>query len=284
VNTTRIALFALATFALPNAPRAEEMTTNQPPRFEYSSYDEGYRVRVGNSADVTLEAKDPENDPVTFRVTGAPQGMVSMSGGKGILLLHWKPRKGDLGPHEVFITATDSHGGVAEKSITILVEDDWRSYFMPGASYVTQTPVDRATWGVFQGVSAQILLASWIHRNENRGPSHGRVYLDMDLLRSSNPGTNAAFDFAMGFDLSIERNPVRHFLLPYFGMKSGAFIHRDLDRGSVWHVTPLAGAYLYADKNFFLTASAGYVLPISAARFDELRGFRGSIGANFSLW
>ena len=78
--------------------------------------------------------------------------------------------------------------------------------------------------------------------------------------------------------------PIIAALIGGFGMKTGAFIHRDLDRGSVWHVTPLAGAYLYADKNFFLTASAGYVLPVSAARFDELRGFRGSIGANFSLW
>jgi hypothetical protein len=41
---------------------------------------------------------------------------------------------------------------------------------------------------------------------------------------------------------------------------------------------------VWADKNCFITASAGYVLPISAARFDELRGLRATLGANFSLW
>ena len=103
-------------------------------------------------------------------------------------------------------------------------------------------------------------------------------------LRSSRAGTGAAFDLAAGFDLSIERNPTRHFLLPYFGLKTGAFTQRDLNRGSVWHLTPLAGAYLWADKNVFVFASAGYFLPVSASQFDELRGMRVSIGANFSLW
>jgi hypothetical protein len=283
VNTTRIALFAVTALLLPKAARAEEMTTNQAPRFGYSS-DEDRRVKFGDVVEMTVDAQDPENDPITFHVTGLPAGMFTRSAGKGALAIRWKPRREDVGSHEIVITASDNHGGVSEKSITFLVEDEWQSFFMPGVSYVVQSPAARGDWGVLQGASAEILLGSWIHRNDNRGPSHGRVYLDMDLMRSSRPGTASAFDLALGFDLSIERNPVRHWLLPYFGMKTGTFIQRDLDRGSVWHVTPVAGAYLWADKNTFITASAGYFLPISAAQFDELRGVRATLGANFSLW
>ncbi len=283
MNTTRIALFAAAVLLPATRARAEEMTTNQPPHFSYAS-DEDHRVKLGDVVEMTIDAQDPENDPVAFHITGLPAGMFTRSAGKGALSIRWRPRKEDVGSHEIVITASDNHGGVSEKSITFLVEDEWQSFFMPGVSYVVQSPVGRSDWGVLQGASAEILLGSWIHRNDNRGPSHGRVYLDMDVMRSSRPGTSAAFDLALGFDLSIERNPVRHWLLPYFGMKTGTFIHRDLDKGSVFQVTPLAGAYLWADKNTFVTASAGYVLPISAAQFDELRGVRATLGANFSLW
>lgn len=283
MNTTRVTVFAALAVLAPATARAEELTKNHPPRFG-QDYDDARRIKVGSTSEVVLQALDPENDPVTFHVAGLPRGMFTRSAGDGLLAIRWRPRKEDVGSHDLVVTATDSHGNASDQSISFLVEDEWQSFFMPGVSYVVHSPVDRATWGVFQGVSAEILLAAWIRRNENRGPSHGRVYLDMDLLRSSRPGTPAAFDLAVGFDLSIERNPVRHWLLPYFGMKTGAFIQRDLTDGSVWHATPTAGAYLWADKNLLITASAGYMLPISAARFDELRGVRAMLGANFSLW
>ncbi|MBI2390186.1 MAG: hypothetical protein HYV09_11410 [Deltaproteobacteria bacterium] len=275
---------ALFTALFVPAARADATTkVNQPPRFSYDS-DERHHVHVGDTFETTLDVNDPDDDPITFSVTGLPAGATSSISSKTTLRLRWKPTKWDVGPHDIVVQASDGKGGNVSKSLHLTVEDNWRSYFMPGASYSTLLPVGRGTWGTFQGVSAEILIASWIHRNENRGPSHGRVYLDMDVLRSTRAQTSAAFDLSGGFDLSIERNPIRHWMLPFFGMKTGAFIQKDLEKGSVWHVTPLAGAYLWADKNLFLVASAGYMMPISARHFDELRGLRVNVGLNFSLW
>ena len=259
------------------------MIDNEPPRFAYE-YEEVRHITAGEVVDVSLSATDPENDAITFTVAGLPQGASSKSGGKGVVVIRWMTTKSESGTYEITVTATDAKGASATKTIRVVIEDKWESYFMPGLQYSMLSPANRATWGTFHGVSAEILFASWIHRNENRGPSHGRVYLDMDLLRSTKSDKSAAFDLNFGFDLSIERNPYRKFLLPYFGLKTGAFIQKDLEKGSVWHLTPLLGVYLYADKNLFINASAGYFLPISAERFDDLRGLRATVGANFSLW
>lgn len=259
------------------------MIDNEPPRFQ-DEYEDVRHLAAGEVLDMSLSATDPENDPITFTVAGLPGGASTKSGGKGVVVIRWPTTRGEFGSYDITVTATDAKGATAVKTVRVMIEEKWESFFMPGLQYSMLAPADRAQWGTFHGVSAEILFASWIHRNENRGPSHGRVYLDMDILRSTKTDRGAAFDLSFGFDLSIERNPYRKFLLPYFGLKLGAFIQKDLDRGSVAHLTPLLGLYLYADKNLFITASAGYFLPISAARFDDLRGIRATVGANFSLW
>jgi len=274
-------LVALPAMAVePTPPPAE----NSPPKFG-SDYEDVRRIKAGEMVDITLDAQDPDNDPISFTCRGLPPGARARAVGKTSLVIVWRTQKSDHGTFEVECDASDGKA-VSTKYLRLEIQDDWQSYFMPGASFSMLQPVDKAAWGTFTGVSTEILVASWIHRNENRGPSHGRVYLDMDILRSTRSGTASAFDLAMGFDLSLERNPSRHWLLPFFGMKTGAFIQKDLDEGksSVWHLTPLAGAYLWADKNLFITASAGYMLPVSAARFDDLRGLRANVGLNFSLW
>ncbi len=256
---------------------------NEPPHFAYE-YEDHVEVRSGELLQHTIEATDPNNDPITFTLSGLPPGATTKSAGSGRVLILWRTRKSDAGSYDITVVASDGRGGTTTKTVHVVVEEKWDSYFMPGLQYSMLAPASRATWGTFHGVSAEILFASWIHRNENRGPSHGRVYLDMDVLRSSRTERPAAFDLSLGFDLSIERNPYRQFLLPYFGVKTGAFIHKDLDKGSVWHLTPQLGVYLWADKNLFVTGSVGYFLPISASRFDELRGVRATVGLNFSLW
>jgi hypothetical protein len=256
---------------------------NEPPHFVYELEDDR-QIRSGELFEHTIEALDPDNDPITFTVSGLPPGATSRSGGKGRVIIYWRTSKSDSGTYDFVVTASDGKGGTAQKTVHLVIEERWDSYFMPGLQYSMLSPTNRAMWGTFHGVSAEILFASWIHRNDNRGPSHGRVYLDMDVLRSTKPDTPAAFDLAFGFDLSIERNPYRQFLIPYFGLKTGAFIQKDLEKGSVWHLTPLLGVYLWSDKNLFVTGSVGYFLPVSAARFDELRGLRATVGLNFSLW
>jgi hypothetical protein len=259
------------------------MIDNEPPRFTQESEEVRY-VTAGDVLDVAVSAIDQEGDPITFTISGLPEGASSRSGGKGVVIIRWATPKHATGVYEIVVKATDSKGASAEKVVRVTVEEKWDSYFMPGLQYTMLNPAARSTWGTFHGVSAEILFASWIHRNENRGPSHGRVYLDMDVLRSTNSERAGAFDLNFGFDLSIERNPYRQFLIPYFGLKTGAFIQKDLPKGSLWQLTPLLGIYLYADKNLFVNASCGYFLPVSAAAFDELRGLRATVGLNFSLW
>lgn len=276
----RIVFFAPLLLVAAPAAAAE---TNTAPKFSYD-YEDIRKVRAGDLLTITLDASDADNDPITFSCRGLPPKAHTRVD-KTAITIEWMTGKNDHGTWDVECDASDGKA-TTTKYVRIELEDDWKSFFMPGASFSMLQPVDKGAWGTFSGVSTEILIASWIHRNENRGPSHGRVYLDMDILRSSRAGTASAFDLAMGFDLSLERNPTRHFLLPFFGMKTGTFIQKDLEEGrsTVWHLTPLAGAYLWADKNLFITASAGYMLPVSAARFEDLRGLRANVGLNFSLW
>jgi hypothetical protein len=44
------------------------------------------------------------------------------------------------------------------------------------------------------------------------------------------------------------------------------------------------GLHLYSSPNVFVNATGGYVLPIDAQRFDDLRGWRAKLGIDFSLW
>lgn len=278
----RVAIFAPILFLAAPASAAEQV--NQPPKWSYD-YDDTQRVKAGELLTVRLDASDPNDDPLTFQCRNLPPKARARVDGKTSIEILWKTQKSDHGTWDVECEVSDGKA-TTTKYVHISIDDDWQSYFMPGASFSMLQPVDRVAWGTFSGVSTEILLASWIHRNENRGPSHGRVYADMDILKSSRSGTASAFDLAMGFDLSLERNPSRKFLLPYFGLKTGAFMQKNLEEGrsTVWHLTPLAGAYLWADQNLFITASAGYMLPVSAARFEDLRGLRANVGLNFSLW
>jgi len=279
--------FALLLFASnANASPQTQPSGNHPPEW-VSDYSDERNVRVGESIDIQIGVRDEDKDAITFDATGMPEGMkLTLENGtsdRPIAVLRWRPKNGDVGSHEITITASDGKASIA-KTVKISVEDNWQSYLMPGLQYSMYVPTDRAALGVFQGAGAEILFASWIHRNENRGPSHGRVYLDMDVLKSNRSELGAMFDLSLGFDLSIERNPVRRFLLPYFGLKVGGLIQKEAPKGGFMQITPLLGLYVYADRNIFINASCGYLLPVNGEAFDAMRGLRGTLGANFSLW
>jgi hypothetical protein len=144
---------------------------------------------------------------------------------------------------------------------------------------------------VFMGARIEILPAAWIHLNEKRGPSHGRVYLSFDILTSTKVGDAAppfkgpvhdAFLPAIGFDLSLERNPARRWLIPFFGMEGGAFFQ--LNTGTIAFLEPLGGVHLFASQNVYLNLVGGYFLPLSSEVFDDSRGVRGRLTFDFSLW
>src|SRR6185312_14385186 len=122
---------------------------------------------------------------------------------------------------------------------------------------------------------------SWVHRNENHGPSHVRIYVDLDLLAPVNSTLRGnLYSYTLGCDLSIERNPKRRFLIPYYGVEAGGLYQAQY--GQVLQVVPFAGVHLWESRNIWVNASAGYLLP--GRELDALGGFRGKLGMDFSLW
>jgi Ca2+-binding RTX toxin-like protein len=69
----------------------------------------------------TLNASDPDGDPVTFSITNDPDGMFALSGNK--LVLAKKPDYETKTSHDVTVTATDPFGGSASTTMTIAVLD-----------------------------------------------------------------------------------------------------------------------------------------------------------------
>jgi hypothetical protein len=187
--------------------------------------------------------------------------------------LTWKPGLKELGEHR--ITFLVRHENIIDSlTINFTVVEQWESSWLPGISYSYYRPNDKV--GSLSGPSVEYLFFSWIHRNENRGPSHGRVYLKMDLLS----GSDECFFYGIGVNLSIERNAQRNFLIPYYGFEFGGFYNKDIK--NTIYLSPLAGFWLYSSQNFFVNLSAQYVFPTSA--FEDFKGLKGNLGFNFSLW
>jgi hypothetical protein len=258
---------------------------NHSPKLEVYEHTQ---VRVGEETTVSVSAYDEDKDDVVrLSLEGLPAGAFVETKDEGTshpsLTIRWKPKDNQVGTTEIVATASDGKSR-SSRTASVTVVDEWTSHLMPGLQYTMWAPSTYKDLGVFQGVSGEILVASWIHRNENRGPSHGRVYLDMDVMKSSDKTRPAAFDLAVGFDLSIERNPTRKFLLPYFGLKVGGMLQQDLPKGGFMQLTPYLGTYLYADRNLFVHATVGYLLPVQGEAFDAARGIRANAGFDFSLW
>lgn len=278
-------LLPAAAFAAEPAHDKQLPPQNSPPRWSSGS-DYPYTVRVGETVEVMVGAEDADKDPITFKVSTslACTTNAESQGSTAFLRLKCKGRGTDVGENEIHVDASDGTHTI-QKTVQVNVVDESEAYFLPGAAYSLLDPRLRSRYGTFQGFDLQIVFASWIHRNDKYGPSHGRVYLDMSVLRSSREEVGGALDFAFGFDLSLERNPQRRFFLPYFGLRTGAFVSNALgDRGALAHVTPLAGVHVYADRSIYLGAWAGYFMPLSGAHFDDLGGLRLQAGASFTLW
>jgi len=177
-----------------------------------------------------------------------------------------------------------AEGKLAPESRPSPKEEDWESYMMPGAGGTLVFPSGRETWGLVGGPVFQVLVASWIHSNDNYGPSHVRLFVDFAVVGSSAPGLTLGMLTNVGADLSIERNPARSFLVPFYGLQAGAFIHRNLEGGAIGLVTPNVGVHIFSKRNIWLSTSIGYQLPLSGRYFDELRGMKLALTFNFSMW
>ena len=263
--------------AEPATIAAARRRPNQPPKLsEKGVRHERLPTRPEEGLRVQLYANDPDGDPLTFSVTGLPDGATLEQPDRenSSATIVWPSPV--AGTFVVSVAVSDGKAQDTAK-IKVIVEEEWSSGFLPGAGYTAYAPQG----GDFaQGPRLEIVFFSWIHRNDNRGPSHGRLALDLDLLFPAKG--KSVFAPALAFDLSFERNPQRRFLIPTFGLASGAIL--PTGRSGAASVTPTLGLHLYASPNVFVHAEGGYVLPLRPTVFDEYRGARGALVVDFTMW
>jgi hypothetical protein len=191
---------------------------------------------------------------------------------------------------EYHLTATVGDGMAQTKSaIDIQVveslriersKNEWSSFLLPGVGYSAYIPRENARSAAYHGVALEILIGSWIHRNNNRGPSHGRVYVQAELLQSTSTSVPLLFTYALGFSLSLERNPRREWLLPVYGLDVGGMISDAI--GGHFQASPFAGLHVYSSPNVFVNLRGGYRLVPDA--IERLGGWHLGGTADFSVW
>lgn len=257
------------------------VTENRAPIFQGSQRN----ALVGQPMQLSLAAVDPDGDPLTYTVT---ELWPNATFDPNTATLTFLPGEDDQGKHVLRVTASDGALS-ASQQFTIDVQpppqamrarQEWSSFLLPGLGYSLYSPRERKVWGDFHGVSLELLLAAWIHRNDNRGPSHGRVYVNAEVLSSTHHGVSLLFSYAAGFSLSLERNPQRTWLVPNYGVDLGGIIHDGI--GGHLQTTPYLGLHIYSNPNVFVGGRFGYrLVPSDLERYG---GWHASLGADFSVW
>jgi len=287
----RLALLLL--LAAARATAAE----NAAPYFQGEDPESSRSANVDELFSETFQVVDPDGDEVKVTAEGLPEGAklrvrdsrVFWESDEGppkeskararAVVLTWRPTRAQRGNHVVALVASD--GKASERiEITLKAQEEWESFFLPGVQYVGYFPAASDRIGRFHGAAFELVIGSWVHQTDARGPSHGRVYVDLALLDSDRAGAERAFSYVVGLDLSVERNPWRRWLIPIFGLEAGGFHQREA--GSFFMTTPFVGAHLYAARNLFVTVTGGYVF--SGRDIDELGGWRVRAGVNAVLW
>ena len=242
------------------------------------------RARAGEPVHVALRALQEDGEPLDYTVSGLPRAAIFQvrAGPHGSASLDWSPGEEDVGVHDVLVVAR-AGGAQSAQTVTVSVEDDWTAYFVPGAHFSTFLPNDSDRWGAFVGVSIEFEAAAWIHRNEQPGPSHGRLHLNLDVLASTRAEVSTSLHVSGGVDLTFESNPARRFLLPLYGLEAGLMFNRQ-QLATLAQITPMAGLHLWAERGLFATATAGYLMPLNDQEFDALRGVRGRLGIAGAFW
>lgn len=260
-----------------------EVTDNRPPYFRVQKR----HVEAGSSVStISFAAEDPDHDPLVYTIQGAPPGS-QFDSSTGVLTLS-RLADDDVGTRRVTATVSDGAVRVTQVLSFEIVEPEsrrsyrtnWESYLMPGVGYSVYAPSDRDTFGTFQGVSLELLIGTWIHRNENRGPSHGRVYVNAEIFDSSDSDVANLFAYSFGFSLSFERNPQRKWLIPVYGLELGQVFHETFD--SRFQATPYFGFHVFSDPNLFVSARGGYRMVPSD--MEHVGGLHAGANLNFSVW
>lgn len=237
-----------------------------------------YRVkhRSGESLHLVLRARDDDRDILTYHLENPPPGSrFNPTDGH----LEWTPTDSQTGLYVLKGHATDGELTSGPIIQEVEIVEEWESVFLPGAYFQAYLPNNSAL-GTYMGVGLELVPFSWIHLNDNRGPSHGRIYIRGELLNSSEKETPVAFIYGFGTSLSVERNPSRRWLIPYFGFDLGGLLQEDT--GHNFHITPHTGLYFWISRNVSFGVQGGYL--IAPSDLEGLRGWKITTGGNFTLW
>jgi hypothetical protein len=102
----------------------------------------------------------------------------------------------------------------------------------------------------------------------------------MERFASTAEATPVALGYGLGFSLSLERNPQRRWLIPFYGVDLGGL--RQDDAPARFHWTPQVGLHVWSSQNVFVNARAGYrLMPGSLERWS---GWYAGLGADVTVW
>ena len=233
-------------------------------------------MSIGDRLELHFRAIQTHN--AKYVVTGIPARADTAPMGDGIDLV-WVPTSADAGDHDIAITVTDGTGA-AERDVRIHVADTHHFTFMPGVVSTALVPNDVPRLGVFWGGGLELVIYAYGKRNDPSWPSSGRFYLDVIGAKSTQPAASAMFDVALGFDITIERDPHRRFLLPAVGLESG--ITQQGQTGLWGWAMPMISTYLFWSSKARVAIKTGYQLPTNAVQ--DTRGFRFGASFDFLAW
>ncbi len=160
------------------------------------------------------------------------------------------------------------------------LNENYETWLMPGLGYAMYQPNSSDSIGLFSGLSVEYLIYGKVRQNDDSGPSHVRWYARLSILKSDDKTRNSMFSYLLGVDMSLEKNPKRTFLIPYFGVEFGGLSQKQFV--STVQFTPTFGIHLISKKNMYINVHGGYVYPID--NFEALQGWTGQVGVNFALW
>lgn len=248
--------------------------------------DTSLRAEVGSVTSGLIPGMDPDHDPLIYSGHGLPPGATIDKNGR----FHFAPQSTDVGEHPITVTASDGQLETSAHYVVVVVDprmerareqrDEWESFLQPGLGYHFYLPADQDNYAPFHGIDIQLSIVSFVHRNDNRGPSHGRFYLSARILYSTSKDLGPLFNYAAGMTLSMERNPKRSWLIPYYGLEVGGMTQPQM--GGKFQSLVFGGVHLFASRNLFVNLGAGYLLV--PTDMDDLAGFSTGANVEFSLW
>jgi hypothetical protein len=278
-----VVLLALATTRVPE--------DNHPP--EFTSIPDSWHCEVDMTCTLVVSVRDVDGDTLTVTANPLPEGATFLrtdvwgsgpapSGDRSTnrtYTLKMKPTADQTGEYPVNFTVSDGQTPVIQQ-VMLEVTEEWNVYALPGVQAMTYWPRQSIKDNGYEGISVECVSTAWAHRNNRHGPSHGRVYVDLDLLFPASGHGGNMYAYTLGADLTVERNPSRRFLLPYFGAELGGIHSSSL--GNYFIIVPQAGVHVWADRNLWVNVAMGYVLP--GRDLDHLSGAWAKAGLNLSFW